>query len=39
MLYIAYTVWIVVRYLLFMSAIVDQITSFMGLRFLKVKPK
>jgi hypothetical protein len=39
LLYLALTMWLVVKYLLFMGAVVDQITSFMGLRFLHVKPK
>ena len=39
LLYLALTMWLVVKYLLFMGAVVDQITSFMGLRFLQVKPK
>jgi phosphatidylglycerophosphate synthase len=38
MLYSAFTMWIVVKYMLFMAAVVDQITTFMGLSFLRVKP-
>jgi len=38
LLYVAFTMWIAVKYLLFMAAVVDQITTFMGLRFLHVKP-
>jgi phosphatidylglycerophosphate synthase len=38
LLYAAFTMWLLVKYLLFMWAVVDQITTFMGLRFLKVKP-
>ena len=38
MLYVAYVSWLTVKYLLFMASIIEQINTFMGLRFLKVKP-
>jgi hypothetical protein len=38
LLYAAITMWLTVKYLLFMGAVVEQITTFMGLSFLKVKP-
>lgn len=38
MLYVAFTAWVTVKYLLFMWAIVEQITCFLGIRFLVNKP-
>lgn len=38
LLYAAFTMWLLVKYLLFMGAVVDQISTFMGLSFLRVKP-
>lgn len=37
MLYVAYGCWISVKYLLFMHSIVDQICTYLGIRFLHVK--
>lgn len=37
--YVAIFTWITVKYLLFMSAVVDYITTYMGISFIYVKPK
>ena len=36
--YLAYGTWIAVKYLIFMHSLVDQITSYLNISFLKVKP-
>ena len=36
--YLAYGTWITVKYLIFMHSMVDQITSYLQISFLKVKP-
>ena len=38
MFYLAYATWIAVNYLIFMHSLVDQITTYMQIRFLRVKP-
>uniref|UniRef100_A0A7S3HTX2 Uncharacterized protein n=1 Tax=Favella ehrenbergii TaxID=182087 RepID=A0A7S3HTX2_9SPIT len=37
--YVSFFLWTLTRYLLLMKNIVQQITTHMGLRFLKVKPR
>jgi hypothetical protein len=37
MLYVAFFAWLMVKYLLFMWSLIDQICTYMGLRFLHVK--
>jgi len=39
MLYSAFMMWISINYLIFMSSLINEITSIMGLRFLLNKPK
>lgn len=36
--YLAYGTWIAVKYFIFMHSTVDQITSYLQISFLKVKP-
>lgn len=36
--YVAFSTWIMVKYLLFMYGLVDQITDFLNIRFLHNKP-
>lgn len=37
-LYLAFFAWILTKYMLLMYALVDQITSYLGIRFLHNKP-